>query len=130
MPSYETTIITRPEITEEQWSTLRTKLEKVIQSHKGQIAQIDDWGVKRLSYEIQKQNRGHYFHLTYLGAVSTVADVERNLGINEQVIRFLSVHLSKEDDLESLKQRSMLPKKPVRTNPNHDDYIDESAGIH
>jgi small subunit ribosomal protein S6 len=115
MPSYETTVITKPNTSEEQVSALRQKVEGVIATHKGQVGNFEDWGTRRLSFEIQKENRGRYLYFAFTGNNGTVAELQRNFRINENIVRFLSVNLSTEEDLELCKKPSPMKrvKKPV-----------------
>ncbi len=114
MPSYETTVITKPNTTEDQVNAIRSKVEGIIQQHQGTVGNFEDWGTRRLSYEIQKENRGRYIYFSYTGNNGTVAELERNFRINENVVRYLSVNLSKEDDLEMIKKPTAMKrvKKP------------------
>ncbi len=115
MPSYETTVIAKAGTSEDQVQALKTKVEGIIQAHQGQLANYEDWGTRRMSFDIQKESRGRYLYFGFLGNTETVAELERNFRINENVIRFLSLNLSKEDDLELVKKPSPMKrvKKPV-----------------
>lgn len=115
MPSYETTLIAKAGTSEDQVNALRQKVEGIIQTHQGQVGNFEDWGTRRLSFEIQKENRGRYLYFAFTGNNGTVAELERNFRINENVVRFLSVNLSKEDDLELCKKPSPMKrvKKPA-----------------
>jgi small subunit ribosomal protein S6 len=117
MPTYETTLITKSATTEDQITALRTKVEGIITTHQGQVGNFEDWGTRRLSFEIQKENRGRYLYFAFTGNNGTVAELERNFRINENVVRFLSVNLSKLDDIELTKKPS--PMKRVKK-PNED----------
>jgi small subunit ribosomal protein S6 len=110
MPSYETTVITKPNTTEDQINAIRTKVEGIIQQHNGTVGIYEDWGTRRLSYEIQKENRGRYVYFAFTGNNGTVAELERNFRINENIVRFLSVNLAKEDDLELVKRPSAMKR--------------------
>lgn len=114
MPSYETTVITKSATSEDQINALKTKVEGIIQAHQGQLANYEDWGTRRLSFDIQKESRGRYVYFTFTGNTATVAELERNFRINENVVRYLSVNVSQEDDLETLKKPSPMKrvKKP------------------
>jgi len=114
MPSYETTVITKANMPEDQVSAIRTKVESIVQAHQGQVGNFEDWGTRRLAHEIQKENRGRYLYFAFTGNNESVAELERNFRINENVVRFLSVNLSKEDDLELIKRPSPMKrvKKP------------------
>ncbi len=123
MPSYETTIITKPNVGEDLIGTLKAKVESVIGDHKGSVGIFEDWGTRRLSYDIQKENRGRYIYFGYTGNNATVAELERNLRINENVVRFLSVQVSPKDDIELVKQPSPMKRAPrVRSADDADHY--------
>ncbi|MGZ3653883.1 MAG: 30S ribosomal protein S6 [Bdellovibrionota bacterium] len=115
MPTYETTLITKSATTEDQVTALRTKVEGIITTHQGQVGNFEDWGTRRLSFEIQKENRGRYLYFAFTGNNGTVAELERNFRINENIVRFMSVNLSKEDDIELCKKPSPMKrvKKPM-----------------
>lgn len=114
MPSYETTIITKANTSEDQVSALKQKVESVLQGHQGTLGNFEDWGTRRLSYDIQKESRGRYLYFGYVGNNGTVAELERNLRINENVVRYLSISVSENDDLELVKKPSPMKrvKKP------------------
>lgn len=122
MPSYETTVITKANTGEEQIQSLKQKVESIIQAHQGQVGNYEDWGTRRLSYDIQKESRGRYIFFGYVGNNETVAEIERNLRINESVVRYLSVNLAKEDDLELVKKPS--PMKRAKKAPSAEENFD------
>lgn len=115
MPSYETTVIAKSNVSEDQVQAIRTKVESIVQAHQGQVANFEDWGTRRLSYDIQKESRGRYLYFGFLGNTDTVAEMERNFRINENVVRYLSIVVSNEDDVELVKKPSPMKrvKKPV-----------------
>jgi small subunit ribosomal protein S6 len=112
MPSYETTVIAKANTSEDQVQALKQKVEGIIQAHDGQLGNFEDWGTRRLSFDIQKESRGRYLYFGFTGNSDTVAELERNFRINENLVRFLSVNLSEEDDLELVKKPS--PMKRVK----------------
>jgi small subunit ribosomal protein S6 len=124
MPSYETTLIAKANTSEEQITSLRTKVESIIQAHDGQVGNFEDWGTRRLSYDIEKESRGRYLYFGFLGNNSLVAELERNLRINESVVRFLSINVAEEDDIELVKKPSPMKrvKKPVAEDGSDAEY--------
>src|SRR5689334_2198526 len=98
MIGYETTYITRPDVSDEQQKTFLEKLKNIVQADNGQVVVVEDWGKRRLAYPIQKETRGYYTYFMYTGNNSLVAELERNIRINEQVLRFLSVKLGDDFD--------------------------------
>ena len=102
---YETTFITRPEMNEDQLKALQDRIASVITEYKGELILQEDWGTKRLAYKIEKETRGRYTYLVFTGEGNIVAEIERNLLINDHVMRFLSVNLSKEFEKDSFMKR-------------------------
>lgn len=105
MIGYETTYITRPDVSDEQQKSFLEKVKSVIQAHEGQVVATEDWGKRRLAYPIQKETRGYYTYLMFTGNNALVAELERNLRINEQVLRFLSVKLGDDFDPAKIKRK-------------------------
>lgn len=98
LAGYETTFLTRNEMTDEALKTLQDRLNSVVSEYKGELVAHEDWGTKKLAYKIQKEQRARYSHFVYTGAGNIVAEIERNLRLNEHVLRFLSVNIAKEFD--------------------------------
>ncbi len=107
LSGYETTFITRSELSDESLKALQDRLAQVISTFQGEVVLTEDWGKRKLAYPITKENRGHYTYLVYTGKGDIVHEVERNLRLNDQVLRFLSVNLEKEFDAPQFrKERS------------------------
>lgn len=101
LPGYETTFITRVDQTEDQLKTLKDRLFKIVKDFKGEIVHQEDWGKRKFAYPIQKEVRGQYTYFVYTGAPGVVAELERNLRLNESTLRFMTVVLSKEFDKDA-----------------------------
>jgi small subunit ribosomal protein S6 len=104
LPGYETTFITKPEMSDEALQALRDRLIAVVGQYQGELVLNEDWGKRKLAYPITKEVRGHYTYLVYTGKGDIVHEMERNLRLNDQVLRFLSVNLEKEFDGEGFKK--------------------------
>ena len=100
LPGYETVFVTRIDMTDDALKTLREKILTVLKTFGGDVVYQEDWGKRKLAYPINKETRGHYTFLVYTGKGDVVAEVERNLRLNEFVIRFMTINLAKEFDLE------------------------------
>jgi small subunit ribosomal protein S6 len=89
--NYELMVIIHPDLDEEATNQALEKIKDWITKSDGKIEKVDNWGKRRLAYEIQKQNEGVYF-LHFVSMPSTaVADLENNLRILEPVMRFLII---------------------------------------
>ena len=90
MPSYETLCIFHPELPETRIKELGAWMQKIVEGVDGTAVQIDAWGIRDLAHLIRKQRRGYYLRLMYDAPGAAVKELERNLRINENVLRFLS----------------------------------------
>jgi small subunit ribosomal protein S6 len=96
MRIFETMLLLSPELSGEAREGLLTALSGVIEREGGKIAATDHWGMRDLAYPIKKNTRGYYVRLEYSGPSPLVAELERNIRINEGVHRFVTVRLDKE----------------------------------
>lgn len=94
MKRYETIFIAHPELSEEDHVELEKKLRSTIADWKGEIIKLEDWGMKKLGYEIHKNSRGRYFLLDYVAVPDLVREIERNFRLNDQVLKFQTVKVN------------------------------------
>ncbi len=87
MPLYETVFIARQDLTAEDLDALTTRLAKIITDEKGKIVSKEYWGLKNLSYKVKKNSRGHYVLLNIDSKYAAVAELNRVMGYNENIIR-------------------------------------------
>lgn len=102
---YETTFITRSELSDDGLKALQDRLSQVVGSFAGEVVLTEDWGKKKMAYPIQKENRGHYTYFVYSGKGDVVHEIERNLRLHEHVLRFLTVNLAEEFDAPQFKKQ-------------------------
>ena len=105
LPGYETTFITRAEMSDEALKALHERVVGIIGEYKGAVVTQEDWGKRKLAYPIQKESRGHYTYIVYSGQGDVVHEIERNLRIHDHVLRFLTVNLASEFDPEVFTKR-------------------------
>lgn len=92
MRNYELIYILRPNLDDEAKAVVADKVQSVIEAN-GEIVKIDVWGNRRLAYEIQKLNDGFYVLVTFKAGVDVPKELDRNLKINENVIRHIIVNI-------------------------------------
>lgn len=92
---YETLLLTMPDLPPEDAQGLRQKFLDIIERMKGNILKVDDWGRRRLAYPVQKQLHGHYVLLDYVGTPEILAEVERNMSIDERIWKYLTLIIDK-----------------------------------
>ena len=106
MTEYETTMVVRPDVGGDAIEATLDRIREAVKSRGGKIIAINHWGKKRLAYPIGKQNRGIYVHAQYLGVKDLVAEIERNLRISDNVMRFLTVQVATKIDPATRQEQS------------------------
>ena len=104
MRRYETIFIIDNDLSEEGRSPILEKLEDLIQQYNGLRVMFDEWGTKRLAYEIKKKARGYYVCLDYCGSGPLVNEIERFFRIDDRVLKYMTVVLDKDVDIENVKE--------------------------
>ena len=90
---YETIYILRPDSTTDVIAQVNQKVRGVIEAGGGTLLKVDNWGKRKLAYEVKKQLKGIYLFFSYLGTAGLVEEVERNLRLTDSVIRYYSVKI-------------------------------------
>ena len=101
---YETIYIVRPELADEELKGISAKVEEIITSMKGDLRRLEDLGVRKLAYPINKVTRGRYYYLRFDGDAPLIAELERRLRLDDKVIRYQSVKLEKEVEAPAVAQ--------------------------
>jgi small subunit ribosomal protein S6 len=99
MALYEHVIIARQDISPQQAEALNDQLKHLLEEQGGHVAKIEYWGLRNLTYRIKKNRKGHYSLLAIDAPSAAVKEMERQLSINEDVLRFMTVRVE-ELDLE------------------------------
>ena len=99
MALYEHVVIARQDISPQQAEALNDTLKSLIEAGGGAVAKIEYWGLRNLTYRINKNRKGHYSLLAINAPSDAVKEMERQLSINEDVLRYLTVRVE-ELDLE------------------------------
>lgn len=91
MPLYETVFIARQDLSSKQTEELATSFEDILKNNKAKVANTEHWGLRTLSYRINKNRKGHYvlFHID--GPSDAVLEMERNMRLHEDVLRYMTV---------------------------------------
>ena len=112
MRRYETIFILRSDLGEAQINESIRRFEGIIASSGGELIETDEWGSRELAYNIGRERRGHYVRLDYAAPGTAMNELERNLKLADDVLRYLSVLVAPEADaaklrgeIESRKQR-------------------------
>lgn len=91
MKHYETVFVVKPTLTEEEIAQQINAIKEIITNGGGEIAVVEDIGVRALAYEVQKQKRGYYTIIYFKSNGELILEIERNFRINENIIKFMTV---------------------------------------
>ena len=83
-------LIVNPNAEDERRSEIVDRLKATVEKDKGTVVGIDDWGKKKLAYEIDRETEGVYSVITFTATPQTLAEIERVLGITDEVLRFMT----------------------------------------
>ena len=89
MNKYELMYVLKPATEEAEREALLEKCKGIIEEADGQVDNIEEWGLRKLSYEIQKENEGFYMLMHFQSDVDLPAELDRNLRIADPVIRHM-----------------------------------------
>ncbi len=95
---YDFTVITKGDLPEGESAKVLAGYEGLMTREGGEILKRDDWGLKKLAYPIKKQFRGHYVNYDFVGAPASVAEMERLMRIDDNVLRYLVVRVDENTD--------------------------------
>jgi small subunit ribosomal protein S6 len=113
MPLYESVFIARQDLSPAQVETLSTTVADLIKTNGGEVKKTEQWGLKNLAYRIRKNKKGHYVLMNIDAPATAIAEMERTMRINEDVLRYLTIRM---DELEEgpsamLRKRDEEPRE-------------------
>jgi small subunit ribosomal protein S6 len=103
MRRYETFVIINPELSQDQREPLIGRVEELVSQMGGFLVLIDDWGERKLAYDIRKKGRGYYVRFDYCGLAPLVNEIERFFRIDDRALKYMTVLLNGDADLEKIK---------------------------
>ena len=116
MPNYENVMIARQDISATQVEALIDQFAGILTEAGGQISRREYWGLRNLAYRVKKNRKGHYVLLNFEAPSEAVIEMERNMGLSEDVLRYLTVRTEE------------LPESPSIVMQRRDDRDRGSRG--
>lgn len=98
MPLYETVLIARSDVTQQQVEALAEEMATQVASQGGEIRKREYWGVRPLAYRIKKNRKAHYMLLGVDAPAPTLLEMERQLRLHDDVLRFMSIRVEAIDE--------------------------------
>ena len=106
---YEFTYIVSPVLEEEQVKAAVEKVNKLITDNGGEIEEIDEWGLRKFAYELDKKNSGYYVNMYFTAPAEAISVLERALRIEDEYLRYLTLKY----DAKMLRHRELVKKNEV-----------------
>jgi small subunit ribosomal protein S6 len=104
MRRYETITIIDPDLSEEERKPVLDRISELIPQQDGFLVMIDEWGSKKLAYDIKRKSRGYYVRFDFCGTGTLLDEMERFFRIDDRVLKYMTVLLEKDADIESIKE--------------------------
>jgi small subunit ribosomal protein S6 len=126
MALYEHVFLARQDVSAQQVETMTETYKAVIESKGGAVTKVEYWGVKTLAYRIKKNRKAHYALFNLDAPAAAVAEMERQMAINEDVLRFMTVRVEQlEEEPSAMLQRRDRDDRPERGDrPDRGDRFD------
>ena len=105
MALYEHMLIARQDISAQAVDALATHLKTIIETEGGKVEKQEYWGLRTLAYRIKKNRKGHYVLLNLNAPANAISELERQLKINEDVLRFITVRVEAFEQSNSSRKR-------------------------
>ncbi len=129
---YETIYILRSDVDVEAAERVQSRVAEAVERERGKLVKVEAWGRRKLAYPVRKQRRGVYVYLKYVGGGGLVAEVERNLKLQDSVMKFMTVQSSDEVDFASLQidpEELKLGKLELPPEEEKEDSREKQLGL-
>ncbi len=116
MPLYEHVFLARQDLSQAQVDALAENATKIIEDNKGKVVKTETWGLRTLTYKIQKNRKAHFVMLDIDAPTGVVAELERQTRMNEDIIRYMTIRLDEHEKGPSVMMRkSDRPERSERS---------------
>jgi small subunit ribosomal protein S6 len=97
MPLYESVFIARQDIPAAQIETLSNSFADIVRANGGQVTKTEQWGLRNLAYRINKNKKGHYVLFNIEADAAAIGEMERNMRLNEDILRFQTIRVDEHE---------------------------------
>lgn len=116
MPMYEHVFLARQDLSQAQVDALAENATKIVEDNKGKVVKTETWGLRTLTYKIQKNRKAHFVMLDIEASGDTIAELERQTRMNEDIIRYMTVRVDEHEQGPSVMMRkSDRPERGERS---------------
>ena len=122
MPYYESVFIARQDVSAPQVETLADTFTEIISGGGGSVTKRENWGLRNLAYRIKKNRKGHYMFFNIDAPSAAIQEMERNMRISEDILRYMTIRVDELEEGPSVMARSRSARDDHR--PRRDGYQD------
>jgi small subunit ribosomal protein S6 len=129
---YETIYILRSDVDVETAERVQSRVAEAVDREHGKLVKVEAWGRRKLAYPVGKQRRGVYVYLKYVGGGGLVAEVERNLKLQDAVVKFMTVQTNDDVDLGAVQvdpEETKLGKLELPPEEAAEDSREKQLGL-
>ncbi len=105
MALYEHVFLARQDLSQAQVDALAAAATEIVESNQGKVVKTETWGLKNLAYKIKRNRKAHFVMLNIEANGATVAELERQTSINEDVIRYVTIRVDEHEEGPSVMMR-------------------------
>ena len=102
---YEHVFLARQDLSQSQVDALATTATEIVEANEGKVTKTETWGLKNLAYKIKRNRKAHFVMLNIEGSGAAVAELERQTGINEDIIRWVTIRVDEHEEGPSVMMR-------------------------
>ena len=127
MSLYEHVFICRQDISQQQVEGLTEKLTAILSEQGGSVEKTEYWGLRSLAYRVKKNRKGHYSLLNITADHSAISEMERQMSLNDDILRFMTIRVDEHDTEPSAPLSSKNKDERKRRGGDYNDDEGSSA---
>lgn len=129
---YETIYILRSDVDSETAERVQGRVAEALDRERGKLVKVELWGRRKLAYPVRKQRKGVYFYIKYVGGGGLVAEIERNLKLQDSVIKFMTVQTADAVNVSALQidpEETKLGKLELPAEEEKEESREKQLGL-
>ena len=123
MNHYETIYIVNPTLDDDSLKEAIDKFSDLIKKLKGAIVKVDEWGKRKLAYEVKRFDKGYYVVLDFCALPKMVTELERNLKLDDRILKYITVKIDENVDLKDLVSKEKEIEDTMEE--SHNEHVEE-----
>ena len=123
MNHYETIYIVNPTLDDDSLKEAIDKFSDLIKKLKGSIVKVDEWGKRKLAYEVKRFDKGYYVVLDFCALPKMLTELERNLKLDDRILKYITVKIDENVDPKDL----VIKEKEIEDTmeESHNEHVEE-----